>query len=360
MRRSLTAVFALVLLAAACSSGDTATVAEADGSDESVETTVAPVTSEVPATTSAPATTAAPATTVEAGPCDGGPVPLASSSGSLDSGGNTYNYELYIPTSFDGSPMPLVLNFHGLGSSGPEQAAFSEYTAKAQGEGFIVVHPTGLVINGASGRASWELPQLDTDLRDDVQTASELIDHVATISCIDLNRVYATGMSNGGFFSAVLACELADRIAATFSVAGTTHPDSCDPARTIPMGAIHGTGDEVVPYEGGGSTLLTGEESDAQIEFFNQVMPDEFAEFSVDNGCATSTDESIGVETTLTTYSGCDDGVEMVFYTVDGGGHTWPGTLGAALFADSFGYPTMDINATDVGWAFLSRFSLVG
>ena len=232
---------------------------------------------------------------------------------------------------------------------------FSGYETLAEQEGFIVVHATGVAAAGDE-RNSWELTEFDTPERDDLAFADALIDTVIIDWCADPDRVYSTGMSNGGFFTAELVCGRADRIAAAVSVAGITHPDGCDPARPVPYLAFHGTDDEVVPYAGTGESILS-DEVDPE-GFFGQVMPDEFAEFAADAGCnpepirAEETPEVISY-----TYTGCDDDVPMTFYEIVGGGHTWPDSPLAEQLAD-FGFFTDDISATEDGWAFMSQHTL--
>ncbi|MBK9457533.1 MAG: hypothetical protein IPO24_19130 [Bacteroidetes bacterium] len=88
---------------------------------------------------------------------------------------------------------------------------------------------------------------------DDVAFLSALIDSLDAEYNIDLNRVYSTGMSNGGFMSHALACELSNRIAAIASVTGSIDKDRmpfCDPQHNTPVMQIHGTADETVPYDG--------------------------------------------------------------------------------------------------------------
>ncbi|HCB38024.1 MAG TPA: hypothetical protein DEP66_07535, partial [Acidimicrobiaceae bacterium] len=315
-------------------------------------------------TTAAPASTASPATTSPAPPdaCSAGATAVTGDA-TLASGGNDYDYHVFVPPGYTPVPTPLVLNFHGLGSDGAGQAGFSNYQGVAVEEGFVVVHPTGLIVESSGDRRSWELPQLPDDERDDVGFVRDLIAEVGRQVCVDAARVYATGMSNGGFLSSVLACEMADTFAATFSVAAVTHPDGCTPSRPIAMGAVHGTADEVVPYSGGGgSTLIdTADESfDAETlaDFFSQVMPEEMAEFAADFDCGPAVDTTVGPDTTLRTWSDCDGGVELVFYTVEGGGHTWPGSMLARAYAAQLGYATDDVDAARDGWAFMSRFTL--
>ena len=240
----------------------------------------------------------------------------------LDAGGAVHDVRIFMPTTVVSDPAPVVLNWHGLGSNGAEQAAFSGYETLAEEEGFIAVHATG-VAAADDDRNSWELTDFDTPERDDLAFADSLIDTVVADWCADSDRVYSTGMSNGGFFTAELVCGRADRIAAAVSVAGITHPESCEPTRPVPYLAFHGTDDDVVPYGGTGeSTLVDEVDPDG---FFGQVMPDEFAEFAADAGCdpdPARTEET--PEVISFAYSGCDDDVPMTFYEIVGGGHTWP------------------------------------
>ncbi len=250
------------------------------------------------------------------------------------------------------------MNWHGLGSDGPQQAQFSDYESLAEAEGFIVAHPTG--VPGLAGtQNSWELEQFDDPTRDDVAMAETMIDQLIADYCVDQTRVYSTGMSNGGFFTSRLVCDLSDRIAAAVSVAGVTHPDGCTPDRAVPFMAFHGTADGVVPFDGGSSVLVEDGALPAAAEFFSQVMPDEFAEFADSSGCDPEP-ESEEVSPTVTRYewSGCDDGAELVFFEIAGGGHTWPGSPLGPFLTDVLGVTTNDVDATADGWAFMEQFQL--
>ncbi len=285
--------------------------------------------------------------------CDS--VTTGTDSFTMTGGGAEHDVQVYVPTDFDpSSPLPLVLNWHGLGGDGRGQARFSGYEALAESEGFIVVHPTGVPASGDT-RNSWELPQFDSPARDDVAFANELLDEMVVSYCIDESRVYSTGMSNGGFFTSVLVCEMADRLAAAASVAGLTHADDCSPSRAVPFIAFHGTADAVVPFDGTQSNSVLGGGG-----FFEQVMPDEFAEFAADMGCAVEpTVSPYAREVTAYSYEDCDQDVPLVFYEIADGGHTWPSTPLAARSA-SLGYTTTEIDATADAWAFFEQHRLEG
>lgn len=264
-------------------------------------------------------------------------------------------YQQFVPDNYDAdTPTPVVLNWHGLGSTGPQQLLFAEYSAVASAEGFIVISPTGVPGPGDS-RNSWEITDADDPSRDDVAFANNVIDRVVATTCVDESRIYTTGMSNGGYFSSRLVCELADRIAAASAIAGLTHPDDCQPSRPVPMLAFHGVDDDVVPFDGGGfSSLAPG----VSIPLFELVIPDEFAEFAVGFGCdPTPTEAAVTAEITSFTYNGCEGEVESVFYRIEGAGHTWPGSV-LSTAAVTLGETNNDINATQLSWDFFSRHAL--
>lgn len=370
------ALVVLALLATACGSGasdgaveDSSTTRPADALDTLPQDTT-PVSQEAQTTETQStepaddATTIAPPETTTAVPkvvfeplevdCSGlERVQVGLQTGALVSGGVEYKYQWTVPSTYDGTPIPVVLDFHAIGSNGAQQAAFAGWAALAETEGFLAVEPTGIAV-APDERASWELPQFDTADRDDVVMVRDLLDHVANNVCIDPSRIYATGMANGALFTSVLVCELGNFIAGAVSVAGVTHDDSCSPSRPVPYLAFHGTADTTIPFRGGGETTLDDAGGGA---FFDQVMPDEFGEFAADFGCIESTDTIVSESVTLTSYTGCASDVEMGFYTIDGGGHTWPGSVVSAA-TPSLGVTTMDVDATALAWAFFQRQSL--
>lgn len=366
-------IFALMCSACASTADDAATESSQVPSVSNETSTNAPTSADEPSSTGAvtvPAiaaqasTTSATSTTVIA-TTTRAPLPSACGSeqrvavglqtGSFISGGVEYKFQWTIPSGYDGSPLPVVLDFHGIGSNGAQQAIFSGWGSPAfvEAQGFFAIEPTGVNV-APDDRASWELPQFETDERDDIAMVEDLLELAAATVCIDQNRIYATGMSNGGLFTSTLVCELSDRIAAAVSVAGVTHDASCSPSRAVPYLAFHGVDDTIVPFNGGGIATLGDGGSG---EFFDQVMPDEFAEFASGFGCTESVDSIISAEVTLTSWVGCDDDNEMGFYTIDGAGHTWPGSAISAAIP-SLGVTNMDIDATAIAWEFFQRHTL--
>lgn len=320
-----------------------------------------------PAGSAAPNTTAPLAPEAEAVDCAG--VPTGVGEFVLDAGGAPHDVRVYVPTTYDGSSeLPLVLNFHGFGSNGSQQAALTGYEDLAEDEEFIVVHPTGVPASGDPGRRnSWELADLDDPAKDDLEFASELVDVLIEDYCADANRVYATGMSGGGLFTSRLVCDMADRIAAASSVAALAYSDACDPARPVPFMAIHGTEDQTVPFDGD----LTGTRFEAE-QFarllFSEPVPDQFARYAEVMGCDPDGERvQTSTDIVTTTYRNCDDDVPLVFHEVVGGGHAWPssplaepGSPVVEQLTALQGYTTFDLEATADSWAFFDQHALDG
>lgn len=372
MQKSLlVTILAVGIAASGCSSASTDAAPRLDGSTAASSTAapaadstgtadddVAEPSADSTSSSTSPTSSPEPTTTTSATPpprtdacVTGRDTAIGLQTGGVVSNGVEYTWQWTVPSSYAGAPTPVVLDFHGIGSNGAQQAVFSGFAALAEQEGFVAVHPTG-TIQAPDDRNSWELPQFDTDDRDDVAFVEELLAELGERVCVDQQRIYATGMSNGAFFTSVLVCELADRIAAAVSVAGVTHTDECEPSRPVPYLAFHGRDDTTVPYAGGGETTLSG--ADGGGSFFEQVMPAEFAEFADTFGCTASVDETLSEHVTRTTWTGCDDDVEVAFHTIEDGGHTWPGSAISSAIT-SLGNTTDEIDATAVAWEFFSR-----
>lgn len=356
MNKPILVFAALFLVTGACSSvsADRASTSSAVTSSTSTETSQT--------TTTTPTTTARQTT----GPLDTTPQTTVADlteeptgCATLEPGtfvvkiGDVQQMSVVVPTGFNGAPLPVVMDFHGLGSNGQQEASLTNYPLLAEQETFIVSHPTGKS-SPIDGRNTWELAQFDIPDRDDLALVEEMIFKLTTSFCGDASRVYSTGMSNGGLFTSRLVCDLADKIAAVVSVAGVTHHDDCEPSRPVPMMAYHGTSDRIILFEGGVSSLPNGDD-----DFFKQVMPDEFAEFAADFDCdqePTRTD--VSDEVIRYEYINCDDRVPLIFHEITGGGHTWPNSVLGPFIVDIFGKTTTDVDATVDGWEFMSQFSL--
>ena len=167
--------------------------------------------------------------------------------------GEVREFEVHLPPSYDANmTWPLVINMHGLGSNRVEQKFYSGFNVVADTGDFLVVYPQGLEVNfGGQVLPHWNA-NFGTGV-DDVGFLSRLIDSLIANYNVDPERVYSTGMSNGGFMSYTLACELSEKITAIASVTGSMTAlalFACDPGKPVPVMQIHGTADPVVDFNG--------------------------------------------------------------------------------------------------------------
>jgi polyhydroxybutyrate depolymerase len=180
---------------------------------------------------------------------------------------------------------------------------------------------------------------------------ADLLDLLEAELCVDTDRIFSTGMSNGGQMSTALACRLSHRIAAIAPVAGTEFLEPCD-GTPVPILAFHGTEDLVLPYTGGGLNATTI----ADLHLWKGNVPpgmpaplgiDESMElWAAHNGCdAEPVEERISAEVVRRSWSGCD--AATVLYVVEGGGHTWPGKP-VEGFEETLGHTTTDVDATQL------------
>jgi len=266
----------------------------------------------------------------------------------IESGGLQRNFRLYVPTAYDGSePVPLVLNLHGYTSDAFGQDLYANFRVIADTANFLIVLPNGTL--DGFGQRYWNCftePGIGVD---DVAFLSDLIDSVSANYNVDANRIYSTGMSNGGFMSHTLACELSNKIAAIASVAGSIDEDrfsACDPQHSMPVMQIHGTADETVPYEGNFDFMPVESVVDYWKEFNNCDAAAEFTSIpDVIPGDSCTAEHYV--------YGGGDNNVNVELFKIIDGGHTWPGTALTFL-----GVTNLDINACKEIWYFFSRYRL--
>lgn len=272
--------------------------------------------------------------------------------GTITSDNVKRSYRLYIPKSYTGTtPVPLLFNFHGYTSNAAQQEFYGSFKAIADTANFLVLLPEGLPLIGTNtGFNNFSLPGVKPD---DVLFTSDLIDSISAKYAIDRNRIYSTGMSNGGFMSYDLACFLSDKIAAIASVAGSMiplHLSTCQAKHPTPVMQIHGTTDPVIPYDGVGP-LVTSSHIDTLLNHWINF-----------NGC-NPVPTKINIPNSNTAdnctaaryiYEGGKNGSTVEFFKIIGGGHTWPGTI----IPTGSGNTNRDFNASLAIWQFLRKYRL--
>jgi polyhydroxybutyrate depolymerase len=262
----------------------------------------------------------------------------------LNSNGITRSYLLYIPPHYDPhSSYPLVLNFHGHNSTDLKQARLSGFTKLADQQNFIVVYPQGVI--GPDGKTGWDAGLHKDPKVNDVLFVSNLLSHLQDTLCVNPYRIYATGFSNGGGMTYVLACKLSARIAAFAPVSGSYIPPDggCDPTRPVPIMEFHGTADPVVPYYG---NIMKNE---PPIDLWLQ-------DWATRDAC-TKGPISFYKQGKVTgaEWTDCRDGVTVIGFRIQGERHIWP----LVKFNIHTGTGTYPSSASSVIWSFFKTHPLL-
>lgn len=247
---------------------------------------------------------------------------LFAQAGTIPIGGKNRDYVVHVPTEIAASPA-LVLGLHPLSGSGPAYQKTSGWDKVADKEKFVVVYPTGItpVSMGGSSMPGWDITG-----ESDVNFMLALIDTMAARYKIDRKRVYSTGYSMGGMLSYVLACRKSDKITAIGSIDGFPvgqNAGSCKPSVPVPVCHVHGATDHFVDIDD---------------------LPPWIKKFAEVDGCQSSPKTTTGAKYKKDDYSPCDNGNEVILYTITGMDH-----IGAAN-TDKF-----DFSAADTFWTFFSR-----
>jgi polyhydroxybutyrate depolymerase len=250
-------------------------------------------------------------------------------------GVTTRTYRLHVPADYQPQqPLPLLLAFHGLGSNAQEIESYSNFSQLADTEHFIVAYPQGL--HDMNGRTFWDSYSPTTEGVDEIAFVNKVIDDVEQKLCVDSNRVYATGFSNGALMTGMLACRLANRIAAIATLAGNffDNQGTCNPGRPMAILNEHGSADDVIPY--------TTQQQPTQ----QPGVQDWLQQWAKQDKCAAQpvTLPQNAAETAME-WMDCAGGVSIVHYRIDGEKHVWPQELSK--------------EQTDVTiWHFLNHYTL--
>jgi len=323
---------ALVITLAACSSGG----------DTGGTGSAAPSTTERTTTSTTTTIDSADPASVPTDPSDGcgtepdvEPVDLDATPGDVErrfvSEGTERTYRLAVPSDYDPDvAAPLVMNLHGSGSNALQASTYGDVPRAAAARGMLTV--AAEAIGG-----QWELAGVGAD----ATFLLRLLDDVESRYCVDLNRVHIVGMSLGAWKAAVTGCVAEGRFASLSLVTVEVFPGSCEPMAIV---AFHGTADRVVPYAEG---------DEVNPDSTNGGLPGaqtNAAAWAVSGGCEDEPQISrIGDDVELRRFDGCELGVGVELYSIEGGGHTWPGS-DISLGPESMTTQTIDATELTLDW----------
>jgi polyhydroxybutyrate depolymerase len=257
--------------------------------------------------------------------------------GAIESGGLQRTYLLHLPPpSTRLEPTPIVVALHGWPMTAEHMSEVTHLAAVADAHGFAVVFPQGY-------QDSWAVPGgLPTPANeagiDDVAFIRSLLDSIGPEHGLDLSRVVATGISNGGHLVQTLGCKLSDRLIGIVPVAApfpVGSPAECQPSRPLSVLEIVGTDDQERATFPSTLTFWAGIDKCP-----HRPVSGSLPDIAHD-----------GTTVTTETSTGCQRGTEVTGYLVIGGGHAWPG--GESVERGSV--VTGQFDASELIWTFLSR-----
>jgi polyhydroxybutyrate depolymerase len=257
----------------------------------------------------------------------------------LDHDGIERTYLVHVPPGYDGSSrVPVVYLFHGLGGEPEVMVQTTRMAELADEEGFIVVTPQGL---GALPR--WDFRTPASTPGSDHAFVDALVQEVEQTACVDTNREYAAGFSNGSAMTLALACRPDSPFAAYGAVSAPWFVPSCEAAPPASVVYFHGLRDKVVPYDGA-DTLIGRVPS----------VDDAVTRWARHDRCpprrATT---SVSQNVRHFSWTGCRDGSAVELYAVENGGHRWPGGA-ASSPGRTDGIQTQEIDASRLIWDFFT------
>ncbi|MGC2167491.1 MAG: PHB depolymerase family esterase [Acidimicrobiales bacterium] len=269
--------------------------------------------------------------------------------------GFTRSVIVHLPKgSADTTPLALVLNLHGSGSTAYEQMLFTGMNKTSNHDDFIVAYPQGRIPDGTG--FDWNVPgvpliggrAVPKGSPNDVSFLTKLVGILETRYCVNQDQVYATGFSGGAREASQLACDESGIFAAVAPVSGLRRANPCPTTRAVPIISFHGSADPVDPFNGHGQAYWTYSVPSAEMKWAKQ------------DDCSTSpktTTPDKNVQ--LTIYDACANGADVELYEVTGEGHEWPGgpALPAAL-TSVLGPQSQAISANDLMWSFFEAHPL--
>ncbi|WP_165423844.1 alpha/beta hydrolase family esterase [Ktedonosporobacter rubrisoli] len=237
-------------------------------------------------------------------------------------GEHTRSYLVHLPSSYTGkTALPVVIVFHGHGGDAANAEQSTGFSQLADSEQFLAVYPQGLLDD--DHLPFWaSIGPLDYNI-DETLFMNDMLNKLEHDFCVDTQRIYATGFSNGGGMSGFVACKLAHRIAAVAPIAGNYYDvqGGCKPGRPVPILEIHGSQDPIVPYNG------ISPETNPQWPL--PSVHDWLQAWATRNGCTKGPQQFFqDSDTTGLQWTNCQQNATVMHYRIEGGGHSIPATIG--------------------------------
>jgi polyhydroxybutyrate depolymerase len=289
-------------------------------------------------------------------------------------------YTVHLPKGYDDKQhYPVVMLLHGVNQDSDDMERLTRFNELADKDSIIAVYPNALhgrwnfgvhepvpvpVRRGPYRRRPYGYPpppprnpeggqrrrEAPPAPADDIEFFNKMLDKIANKYAVDKSRIYATGLSDGGFMTVKVGCAMADRIAAIGPVAAAMPKTMvCLPARPIPVVMINGTDDPIVKYDGasakpGRIATISAEDSAKEWAKLNRCS-------EKPSHSKLRAHEKGGKDTAVATFEGCQQNASVVLYSVKGGGNAWPGGQQYEV-EKQIGKTSQNLDANEVLWSF--------
>jgi polyhydroxybutyrate depolymerase len=287
--------------------------------------------------------------------------------------GQNRQFQVHIPACYERTKAtPLVLAFHGLHMNSTMMMGISGFNGASERNGFIVVY-------GDSVGGRWSDGTNQAATAADVAYVEAIIERLGKVANIDRRRIYACGISNGGYFTQALACAIPDKIAAAGSVAAPLMEQAArtmQSGKPVPIAFILGSDDPLIPWGDGrvkdigklgealGLSSLGSIDSSMVRMGGLMTVPETIAFWTNHNHSSTTPttsqlpdrDPKDGTRIKREQYGSGPN--EVLLYTVEGGGHTWPGCINLQAISGISGNISQDASGSELLWEFFRNHSL--
>ncbi len=254
----------------------------------------------------------------------------------------TRRYKLYVPSGYDGEPLPLVVMLHGCTQDADDFALGTSMNTVAEQYTCLVAYPIQPASANPSKCWNWFKPADQERGRGEPSVIAGIVGHIAKTYAVDERRVYAAGLSAGGAAAAVLGAAYPD----LFAAIGVHSGVACGLARDVPSAfaamrgvAVADTG--AVPTLGRSTeripTIVFHGDRDTTVHRSNG---EHIVASTLRPGMSVTSESGRvpgGHAYTRTCYTDGAGREALESWVVHGAGHAWSGGSPAGSFTDPLG-----------------------